>query len=95
MTHSRKSLGFALLSFVTFLVIAVITAVAPGNEIFTAIGGILLIVFIVFGFSHALRSIKEPNNASKILGLIANGLLFLVFAVLVIANVIDIVKAFG
>jgi uncharacterized membrane protein len=44
------------------------------------------------GFIFALRSIKEKNSIKKIVGMLINFAMFLLFVSVIVANVLDIYR---
>ena len=49
----------------------------------------------VLGLFKSISGIKEPNTPQKIIGILMNGGIVLLFAGVIIANIIDIYRAFA
>lgn len=99
-SHSEKGFKFAIITVVFFLLFLLLKVLAAKEyvsvETYTYIGGFLMIVVAVssiIGFIHSMRGIKERRSKKKIIGILVNSVLMLLFLATTIANIIDFSNA--
>ena len=98
--NSLRAFRYAILSIASFLVFILIgffvnMEYIPVNyyEYLSIFMMFMVIAFSFMGFIYSMKSIKEPNDAVKIIAFILNSILMLLFIMTIIANVIDIKNA--
>ncbi|WP_459212241.1 hypothetical protein [Aquimarina rhabdastrellae] len=97
---SHNGFKYGVISFLMILVLIMITAVINTLKFSFSL---LLIGFLtiligymgIIGLIKSLKGIKEPNTSKKIIGLILNIGIVSLFISLIIANFLDIYKAFN
>lgn len=68
------------------------------NDVFMIIVGLLVFLtgfLSIYGTIQAFKSINEPNTREKIIGMVVNGSMFLLFSYIIIANITDVFKLFS
>jgi len=99
-SHTYRSFRYALSTLGTIALILAVgfvdsyTGLDPGHFLM----GILVLVAAFFGISgtvEAFNSLKEPNHWKKWAGMAVNIGMIGLFVALIMANVMDIVKAFS
>ncbi|OSY88416.1 hypothetical protein WH52_06560 [Tenacibaculum holothuriorum] len=68
------------------------------NDIFLVIVGLLVFVIgflSMYGTIQSFKGLKEPNTVYKVVGMIINGSVFLLFSYIILANVGDVIKLFS
>lgn len=102
MNHSSSRIGFryAMIALTLFAVTMAIMAVFIILKIVVPamLFGIVFLVAIVIsivGLTYSIRGIREPNDARKIIGLVLNLFFTGVLVLMIIANILDIVRALG
>ena len=95
----QKSFKIAIINVMMMGNILIASYLKKSNpEIFSTIIGILSLVIIILaiiGFSNVMKGIREPNSFKKIIGLVVNSAIVGFGFFLIIANIIDVYRAFG
>ena len=96
--NSHKGFKYGILGIGLILVLIILTQLL--NTLISDFASILigLLTFAVgiisiIGFIKSIKGIKEPNTAKKIIGIIINFGIVILFLSVIIANIYDIYKA--
>lgn len=94
--YSNKGFQFGIIAIVCFLMFLLLKGIAGAEyisiETYTYLGGFMMILTVVsslIGFFYVVKSLKEPKSTKKIIGMIVNVILILLFLMTTIINIID------
>ncbi|OUS00950.1 hypothetical protein A9Q86_09375 [Flavobacteriales bacterium 33_180_T64] len=100
--NSHKGFKFAILAIGFFLVFVALKVLVTTENIsiatYTNASAFIMLVVIIcsiVGFIFSIKGRKDPNSIKKIIGLIINSILVLLFIATIVANVIDIQNSFS
>ena len=98
--NSNKSFEYAILGVGLILVIIILTILLNTSKydfISLLIGLLTFVIGIigVIGSIVSIKGLKEPNTVKKIIGIILNFGIVILFLSVIIANIYDMYKAFS
>ncbi|MEO1031647.1 MAG: hypothetical protein AAFX55_09605 [Bacteroidota bacterium] len=98
--RSHKGFRYAMISLVLSTVVLAGSTLSIAYDLYILSLAIGLITFLIgmisiIGFVFSLKGIKEKNTVKKWIGLVINTAFLLGFVFVIIANIIDIYKAFS
>lgn len=95
-SNSEKGFKFAIITLVFFLLFILLKVLAGREtisaETYTTYGGFVMLLVVVsslIGFVFSMRGLKDPKSTKKIVGILVNSILMLLFVATTIANIID------
>ncbi|WP_028284039.1 hypothetical protein [Olleya marilimosa] len=96
--NSHKGFKFGIIGIGLILILIILTQLLHTqiSDIASILIGLLTFavgIVSIIGFIKSLKGIKEPNTAKKIIGIIINFAIVILFISVIIANIYDINKA--
>ncbi|MFI0427954.1 hypothetical protein [Mariniflexile sp. HMF6888] len=97
--YSHQGFKFSMIGLILIILLIAFTLVLNtlSSYIYSLLIGALAFfigIFAIVGFVKSLQGLKEPNTSKKIIGIIINLGIVMLFISVIIANFIDIYKAF-
>lgn len=96
--NSNKGFKWAKITMSIFILIIILHVIQEFVKIdmsnFYGILLVLILIFTVVGVIDSIKGIKEPNTLRKVIGMILNSGYVVLLIFIIVANILDIYKAF-
>ncbi|WP_291133255.1 hypothetical protein [Flavobacterium sp. UBA7682] len=96
--NSNKGFKWAIITMSIFILIIILHVIQEFVKIdmsnFYGILLVLILIFTVVGVIDSIKGIKEPNTLRKVIGMILNSGYVVLLIFIIVANILDIYKAF-
>jgi len=97
---SHSGFKYGIIGLSIFLVLIILTAVINTFDFYFFSLLIGLLVFIIgcigiIGLTKSLKGLKEPNTLKKVIGVVINFGIVGLFILVIVANFLDLYKAFS